>query len=127
MANDQDLIKEIQQYSEVAKENKKVDVAALMLNALERQQNSEKLTSGQRHWAYTISVGLPPLGLLFAAKFYFFDKEKSDAKQTALICLILTLFSVVLFYFTMQVLFSTAGVSPAQLKSVPGQLQQLYQ
>ncbi len=123
--NDKELEKKVADYVEVGKDNKNVDMAALMLNALQTEDQN-KISSSTEHWAYLVSIGAPPLGLLFAAWFYFSDKD--DAKNAALICVILTVVSVVVFAIIMKLLFSSAGVSVDQVQQInPADIQELYQ
>ena len=68
------LEQKVSDYIEAAKDNKGVDVTALMLNALD-SQSQNRLSDRAKKWAYLISLGLPPLGLFFAAWFYFSDKD----------------------------------------------------
>ena len=76
--------------------------------------------------AYLISIGLPPLGLLFAV-YYFFD-NRDDARQVAWTCVVLTAVALVVFYFTFKLFFSASGVNPEQLQQIkPSDIQQLYQ
>ncbi|MBL8031487.1 MAG: hypothetical protein JNK33_04145, partial [Candidatus Doudnabacteria bacterium] len=77
MDTEKKLADQVQVISELAKENKNIDAAALMLNAL---QTSEKnvVSSRAKRWAYIVSIGAPPLGLLFAIRYYFSGED--DAK-----------------------------------------------
>src|SRR4051812_2880644 len=119
------LEKKVAGYVEVAKENKNVDVAALMLNALQTEDQN-MLSSKSKHWAYLISLGAPPLGLLFAAWYYFSDK--SDGKKAAWTCIALTVMSLALFFFTARLFFSSAGVSVSQIQQIkPSDIQQVNQ
>jgi hypothetical protein len=116
---------QLNSYQELAKQNKDIDLTGLMMNAL---QNSEAnyLSRRQKRWAYLVSIGLPPFGLLFAVKFFMSDKD--DAKSAAWTCVILTIFSILAFYFFSKILFSSAGISPTQLQQIkPSDVQQLYQ
>ncbi len=125
MDKEKGLEKKLEEFQLYARENKKVDLATLAIKALESQTKS--LVSGkQKKWAYLVSVGLPPLGLLFALKFYFYDQGKDDAKRVALICLILTGASLILFWLTAQLLFSSAGLDMNQIQQInPKDIQDL--
>ncbi len=125
MDQDKQLEQKFAELQKVAAENKNVDVTALMLHSLE-QTNQHLLPHTQKRWAYAISLGLPPLGLLFALKFYFGSED--DGKQTAYMCVLLTIASVILAYMMISSVFSTAGVSPQQILEIkPQDIQQLYQ
>jgi hypothetical protein len=123
--NEEKLNKEFEVYRELAKQNKKIDVASLMINALQKQ-DSNSLSDKQKRWAYLISLGLPPFGLLFAAKFYYSGKD--DGEHAAWICTVLTAVSVLLFVVLAKVIFSTSGLNLKQITPdlIP-QAQQLYQ
>lgn len=119
------LEQKVKDYVEVAKDNKNVDVAALMLNALETQ-NQNALSDRSKKWGYLISLGAPPLGLLFAAWFYFSDKD--DGKNAAYACIALTVVSIGLFILIGKLFFSSAGVSVQQVQQIkPADIQQLVQ
>ncbi len=122
---DKKLESKLEQYREIAKQTGgKVDVTALMLDALEKSQTN--LTSSrQKHWAYLVSLGLPPLGLIFSLAFWFNGKD--DGKRQAIICAVLTAISIALVWLTIQYMFSSAGVNYNQLQQAPAQMQQLLQ
>ena len=46
---------------EIKQRKQKVDVAALVLNAFEKQKVN-LLTDREKRWGYLISLGLPPFG-----------------------------------------------------------------
>jgi hypothetical protein len=126
MDQDKKLEQTFKEYQDVAKENPNVDMAALMINSLQNQ-NQNLVSSKAKHWAYIISIGLPPFGLLFAAKYYFLD-NRDDAKSVGNICVILTLISVAAFYLLGKMLFSSSGTSIEQIQQIkPSDIQQLYQ
>jgi hypothetical protein len=125
MSSINELEKQVQMYHDLAKEDKNIDVAALMLNALENQKRN-LISTKQKKWAYWISIGLPPLGLLFALKFYFNDKN--DGKRTAVVCLILTAISIVVAWISLATIFSGSGTNVEQIKQInPDDIRQLYQ
>lgn len=127
MIEEKQIEDQIKQYSELAKQNKDIDVAALMMNALQQHDQPENMLSKKtKRWAYWISLGVPPLGLVYSAYFYFFS-EKEDAKHAAIVCLILTAISVGLLYLTIKIFLSTANVSVDQLQQAPDQLRTLLQ
>jgi hypothetical protein len=122
---DKKLEQTIGEYQQVAKENPKVDLGLLMLNALQNQKNN--LVSGKvKRWAYLISLGVPPFGIFFAAKYFFSDED--DAVTVAWMCVILTLVSLALLYFGAKLMFSGTGTSPQQIEQIkPSDIFQLTQ
>lgn len=115
----------IEEYKKLGEQNKNVDVAALMLNALKTEK--ENLVSPKmRKWAYLVSIGAPPLGLLFALKLYFSSED--DAKHVANVCIILTVISVLLFWLSAKIFFSSSGTSLQQIQQIkPADIYQLGQ
>lgn len=123
--SEEKLSKEIEAYKELAKQDKKIDVAALMINALQKHEDN-LLPVKQKRWAYLISLVMPPFGLIFAAKFYLSGKD--DGEQSAWICAALTALSILLFILFANVLFTSSGLNVDQLKTIkPSDIQQLYQ
>ena len=119
------LAKELEAYKELAKQDKKIDVASLMINALEKHQ-ANLLSDKQKRWAYLVSLALPPFGLIFALKFYFSGKD--DGEQTAWICGALTALSVFLLILFIKVLISSSSINLNQIEQIkPADIQQLYQ
>ena len=125
MDEDERLAKQLQEYQELAKKNKDVDLPSLMINAMENQ-GKNLVSPKQKKWAYLISVALPPLGLLFALKFYLSGKD--DGRHVANVCVLFTVISLVLFWVTVKTLFSSAGVNLEQLQQIkPQDIQELVQ
>jgi hypothetical protein len=117
MTKEEKIAEEIKMYSQMAAKDKGIDVTALALNALGNKSATNNVVSDrQRRMAYVISLGLPPLGLLFAAKLYFSGKD--DGKSTALICLILTAASIILSVVIFNMLLSGSGVDSQQIQSI---------
>lgn len=112
--SDQKLEELVNEYAELAKDDK-IDTSALLINALE-QEDSNKISHSTKRWAYLISIGAPPLGLLFAVWFYFGDK--SDGKSTAMACLILTAISSVIGFILIKSMLSGSGVTTQQLQQI---------
>ncbi len=112
MGAEKEVTKKIEQYRELAEGNKDIDLATLMISALEQAQQEETAAKKKR-WAYLISVCLPPLGLFFAARYYFSDKP--DGKRIALTCLILTAIALLLAWSIGAALLgsSSGGVGQA--------------
>ena len=118
------LQKEFETYRELAKSDKKIDVASLMINALQKQDNL--IPFKQKRWAYLISIALPPFGLIFAVK--FFSSGKDDAESSAWTCVALTAFSILMYIIFTKLLFSGSGVDINQLQQIkPQDIQQLTQ
>lgn len=109
------LNKEFAAYEDLAKDNKKIDVAALMINALQNQDRN-LVSFKQRKWAYLISVSLPPLGLICALKFYFSDE--ADAKHVANVCVLLTILSVLSYWLIDKMIFSSGGINNEQMQQI---------
>ena len=127
MTSEEKIAEQIKAYQEAAKDSPKVDVASLMINALE-QSAQNRISSKQKHWAYLIALSAPPLGLIFAAKFWFVDAEKEDSRNAAYICIGLTVFSIVLFMVFMKIFFSSSGTSVQQIEQIhPSDIYQLTQ
>lgn len=123
--SDEKLEEIVTEYAALAKEDKNIDASALLINALE-QQNQNKLSPSIKRWAYLISIGLPPLGLLFAFWFYFSGKD--DGKSAGIACLILTVISGIISILLIKAIFSGSGTSPEQIQQInPADIYQLTQ
>lgn len=121
--SDRDLSKKIEDFQALARENPNVNVNLLMASALseENQKLSEKKSY---RWAYLVSLGVPPFGLIYAAKYYLSGDEQD--KTAAHICVGLTLVSVLLFYGLTKAIFSSSGASLDQIQQIkPSDIQQL--
>jgi hypothetical protein len=125
MESSKKLESEIAEYAAMAKENKNIDVAALMINAI-KSQDQNLVSPRAKKWAYLISIGVPPLGLLFALRYYF--GEQDDATRVANICVALTAVSVAVFYITLKLFVSSSGTSVQQIEQIsPAQIHELTQ
>ncbi len=113
--DERELAQTFEVFQEAAKENKNVDVAALMLGAMHHAEEN-RLSNKQRNSAYLVSLLFPPLGLFFAL--YYMFSDKSDAKRVALICVIITAVVVVITIFAFQSILSGAGVSSGDLSKI---------
>jgi hypothetical protein len=127
MDSDKRLQQEISEYQNLAQENKNIDVTALMLNALNKQtENGNVVSSKAKKWAYWISVSVPPVGLFFAAYYYFSSED--DAKHVANICVILTIVCLAFIWMLGKTILSGSGTSLDQIQQIkPSDIQQLYQ
>lgn len=125
MPDDKKLEEQLKMYQEAAKGNKNVDIAALMLNALEKQE-ANTVSPKTKKWAYIISLGAPPFGLLFALKYYF--SEESDARSVATTCVLLTVVALLGVYVFFKLIFAGSPISPQQIEQIkPSDIQQLTQ
>ncbi len=123
--SDKNLEKKIETYSELGKENPNVDVSMLMMNALQNEGRKGGSSKSYRT-AYLVSIGLPPFGLIYALKYYFSDDEND--KQAALICVLLTVISIIVFFALSKLIFSSSGTSFQQIEQIsPKDIQQLTQ
>jgi len=111
MDREKEAVKKIEQYRELAEKHKDIDVAALMISALE-QTRQEEVAAKKKRWAYLVSVGLPPLGLLVAVRYYFSDK--ADGKRVALICVILTIVAALIAWGVTSLMLSGLGTAGDQ-------------
>lgn len=123
--SEQELEKEIKTYQEIAKVEPGVDVSMLMMNALKKE--NESISEGKSYkWAYTISLGLPPFGLLFAIK-YLLSGDSQD-RTAAYVCILLTIVSIVLTLVFGKLIFSGSGASVDKIQQIKLQdIQQLSQ
>jgi hypothetical protein len=101
--NEEKLEKELEAYRELAKADKKIDVAGLMINALQKHE-SNMFSVKQKRWAYLISIAIPPVGFLLALNFFMSDKD--DGPQAALWCSILTVVSIIITVLLMKVILA---------------------
>ena len=117
---------QIDEYAKLAEGNKKIDAAALMINALEVAQREEVEQKKQRR-AYLISVVLPPFGLAFAL--YYALKGTAAGKRVAITCVILTAVTLFIGWGILQLFASS--VTPEQTKQIENfnaaELQRLLQ
>jgi hypothetical protein len=102
-------------YQEMAKQDKSIDVAGLMMQALDTKDKNY-IPAGKKRLAYLVSIGFPPFGLIFALQFWFSDKE--DGPQTAVICVVMTAAAAILLVVMTGALFSGSGVTPDQLEQI---------
>lgn len=123
--DEKQLSEQLKTYQQLAKENKDIDLGALAMSALQNQE-SNNLTAKEKRFAYWVSIGVPPFGLIYAVKFYFSDKN--DGKKAAWICVILTVLSIAVFFGLFGIILSSSNLNGAnldQLQQAPSQLNQL--
>lgn len=122
--SDEKLEEMVKVYADLAKDDK-IDASALLINALE-QEDQNRISSKTKRWAYLISIGAPPLGLIFAVWFYF--GGKSDGKNSAIMCVILTAVSLLITIILFKVILSGSGASVQQIEQIkPADIYQLSQ
>lgn len=114
MNAEKESAKRIEMYKDLAKE-KGSDAAALMIAAMEQERQAE-IDRKKKRWAYLISVGLPPFGLYYAFRYYF--NGKAGGKRVALICVILTVGSLLASYLIFELFVATAGDQLQQMQTL---------
>ncbi|HYE22588.1 MAG TPA: hypothetical protein VD998_03295 [Verrucomicrobiae bacterium] len=123
--NEEKLNKELEVYRKLGQGDEKIDVAGLMLSALEKHQ-SNQLPPSQKRWAYFISVCFPPFGLLFAIKFFLSDKD--DSNDAAWVCIVLTVVSILVLVITAKIIISGSGLDANQLQQLnPQTIQEIIE
>lgn len=116
MDTEEQVSQQFEEYQKLAEEHKEIDVASLMMNALE-QTRREGVDRRKKRWAYFVSVAAPPLGLFFAA--YYAWSGKPDGKRVAVNCVILTVASLFLAWAIAQMFFASLGPDvTSQLQSI---------
>ena len=108
------VAEKLKEYTEAAKNNKKIDKAALAIAALEAPIFENRVSAKMKKWAYLISLGLPPVGLGFAVYYYFSDK--TDGRHVAIFCVVITIISALIFWATFASIFSS--VPPGTLEQI---------
>lgn len=124
---EKDLAAKLAEYQALAAANpdKKIDVASLMVSAMENQQRA-RVSAKARNWSYTLSTLLPPAGLFLAA-YYWWWSDKEDAHSIALVCVALTVFIVAATLIFFDVLIQSVA-TPAQIQGIENiNVQQVQQ
>ncbi len=122
---DEDLVKQLKEYQELKSTNPNVDVNLLMLNALDNATKEQVQKTPSRFIPFSLSFGLPPIGLFIAIKYWTGTEQD---KQTAKICVLLTVVSIILFFAFSKLIFSSSGASINQINNIKAQdIQQLVQ
>jgi hypothetical protein len=125
MTDDKELEQQLEQFIDLGKTNPQADTATLATETLEKFEEN-KVSGKSKAWAYFISLGFPPLGLLLAVHYFF--SEKTDAKQVARMCILLTVVSIGAFFIFLQILSSSMGTSYEQIQGIdPNELRELLQ
>lgn len=118
MADENKLNQQMEEYARLGKEHKDVNVAALMINALEQAQRDE-MEQSKKKKAYLVSLFLPPLGYL--AALWVLYQDKPDAKKVALNCAIITSISLLFSWWFMHAISSVVPAdTSAQLQGAKG-------
>lgn len=106
MEEEEQFAKRLADIRELGKEDKNIDVAGLAMAAL-AEADLNQTDPRRRKWAYLISVGAPPLGLLFAVWYAF--SGKADGKRVALLCVIFTGLSLGIAVLLGSLVWSSLG------------------
>ncbi len=107
------LEEQLRKYQELAKLDKNIDVAGLMVKALESAKDNT-ISIKEKRWAYLLSISVPLVGFFYVIKFFTSDKE--DGMQTAVICTVLSCFCLILSWLIGGALGS--GISPQQAQDI---------
>lgn len=90
----------LKEYDEAIKNSVGADKAALAIAALETAQYAAQVSPKARRWAYLVSIGLPPFGLIFALRYFF--SAKQNAKSVAIVCVVLTAIGGLLVWLSLK-------------------------
>lgn len=116
MADEQKLTQQFEEYAKLGKEHKEVNVASLMIHALEQAQR-EEVEQAKKRRAYMVSVFLPPIGYLYALWYFFSDKP--DGRKVALNCAIITSVVLLITLLISKMIFaSVPQQSASQLQNM---------
>jgi hypothetical protein len=116
MNGEQNLEQKVAAYAALAKDNKNVDVGALLASAME-QERLDRVDAKKRSRAYLISALLPPFGLLYAVRYYF--SGKTDGKRIASMCVVLTVLALAVGWLIGGAMFgNTPTGSLEQMKTM---------
>jgi len=119
------LEEQFREFKDLAKEDKNIDAASLMINALENQPKNA-VAQKKKTRAYLVSLLLPPFGLLYALKYYL--SAESDATQIANVCVILTAIAFLILWLTVRMMLAGSGINLEQIQQInPSDIQQLLQ
>lgn len=125
MDKEQKAAEQIKAYVELAKANPKMDVTKLALSALS-EVDRNTIPVKEKRWAYLASLVLPPVGLFYGFKFFVSDHD--DGEHAALMCLVLSLFSIGFMVTLFKGMFAGSGVDVNQIKNInPQDIYELTQ
>ncbi|HTK60198.1 MAG TPA: DMT family transporter [Candidatus Baltobacteraceae bacterium] len=117
MDDEKKIGQRVEQYRELGKEDANVDVGALALFELQQAQRQEEVSAKRRRWAYLLAAGLPPIGLIFAAWYYF--SGKPGGKKAALICVIITVVTIAISWLLLRQMMSSLDTTQMeQIKNI---------
>lgn len=120
--NEERLAEEVARITELAKTDKNIK-ADVLIESLFNQQ-TQTLPSRLKIRAYLVSLLFPPFGFYYVFKFLF--REESDARQTALVCGVLTVVAILLLVWLSFLFTSSPGLD--QVKNItPQQIQETLQ
>jgi hypothetical protein len=109
------LEEQLKQYQELSKMDKKIDVAGLMIKALQESQENH-IPIKQKRWAYLLSISIPFVGFYYAFK--YFNSNAEDAQEAALACGVLACFCILSYYITAHSLTDGSGLNIKQVESI---------
>lgn len=122
---DQKLDEIVKEYADLAKEDKNIDAATLMINALQ-QHDQNRVNPKWKRWAFVISLTIPPVGLIFAA--YYFLRTENDARSAGVWCIVLTAISLIATIVFFKIILDGSGASIEQIQQIkPEQIYELTQ
>ncbi len=107
------LEEQVKTYVELAKKDKKIDIASLMMTAMDDAKHNH-LPVKEKRWAFIISLSIPFIGFYYAFK--YFNSNADDANETALACGILACVCLISFWMVQGTLGSS--LSGGQLQGV---------
>lgn len=82
---------------------------------LQIDQQKEALKAKESYWrAYILSIIIPPIGVYYFIKYFFFRGGDPNDRRAAVISLILTVISLILNIWLLQMLFNQAVTGNSQ-------------
>lgn len=114
MNSEQEITEKIKMVGELVKKDPKIDATALMMNAFAQAQH-EEVAAKKRRLAYLVSAGLPPLGLLFALRYWL--KGSPGGKHVAKVCLLLTLASLLITWGVTALFLASLGPQLGEMEN----------
>jgi len=109
--NESKLEEQFKKLQELAKHDKSIDVAGLMMKALDSHQDNY-IPIKEKRWAYLSAIAVPFVGFVFVIRFLMSDKE--DALQTAMVCTILSCLCLILTAIVSHTLTAGLGAQGGQ-------------
>lgn len=100
------------QTSNLNPQTKNPDAYKAILTIGEQGQN---LIAKEGYWkAYLLSVFLPPIGIYYFVKYFFFADGSSESWKAAIICLLVTIISLALNVWFIRLFFSQSTPGGSQ-------------